>query len=62
MSSSTAILKIVPTMTALTTLGAQAKVFKKDKGNGVKKIVKVGAIGIVGAEFVKLQSGLLAGL
>lgn len=61
MGSSTAIIKIIPAMTALTTLKGQAKILKGEK-IGVKKVIKSGTLGILGTEFVKLESGLIVGL
>ena len=55
------IMNLIPTMQSVALLSENVRVAKKKKVS-TKDLVGLGATNIVGIEFIKLESGLIAGL
>ena len=55
------IMSLIPTIQAAALVGENVKVAKKKKVDA-KDLVGLGAKNIIGIEFIKLESGLIAGL
>lgn len=55
------IMSLIPTIQAAALVNENAKVVSKKKVK-TKELIGLGATNIVGIEFIKLESGLIAGL